>query len=123
MDTKLIIAGGREFTDYAKASAAIDKFFGENHFSGPITIISGTARGADRLGERYAYENEIDLVKYPANWRPNGVFDRGAGHKRNALMADNATHLIAFWDRTSKGTLNMINVASRKGLHVTVVDV
>ena len=42
---------------------------------------------------------------------------------RNRAMADTATHLIAFYDGKSRGTKDMIEVAKKKGLEVTVIDV
>ena len=36
-------------------------------------------------------------------------------------MADYANMLIAFWDRKSKGTNHMINIAKKAGLIVKVV--
>lgn len=37
-------------------------------------------------------------------------------------MANIANALIAFWDRKSKGTKNMINLAKKKGLQVFVAQ-
>jgi len=36
-------------------------------------------------------------------------------------MAENATHLLAFWDGVSKGTEHMINIAKRMGLKTIIV--
>jgi hypothetical protein len=41
---------------------------------------------------------------------------------RNYRMADNADALIAFWDGTSRGTANMINIARKKNLPVRVIQ-
>ncbi len=84
-----------------------------------IVIVSGTARGADRLGERYARERGYEIRQFPADWLND---EKKAGPIRNAKMADNADALIAFWDGTSRGTKNMIDTARRKGLAVRVVN-
>lgn len=121
MDIKLIVAGGREFNDYSLLKKTIRGLLFEDEFF-KIVVVSGGARGADQLGERFAREYCLEIDRYVPNWEPNGVFDRSAGFKRNAVMADNATHLLAFWDGESRGTKSMINIARRKGLSVKVVN-
>lgn len=112
---RLIIAGGRDFNGYDMLDAAMsDKGY---NFENCI-VISGTARGADKLGEEYANTHNLRLVRCPAEWNKYG---KSAGYKRNALMADIATHLLAFWDGNSRGTKHMIDLATSKGLEVTVV--
>lgn len=83
----------------------------------PTVIISGTARGADTLGEAWAKENGVPCEQYPADWKRYG---RAAGLRRNESMADNAAALVALWDGSSSGTKHMINIARKKGLLVYV---
>lgn len=85
----------------------------------PITIVSGCAGGADKLGERYAKERGYELQPMPAQWY---VYGRSAGYKRNAEMAAFATHLLAFWDRKSRGTRHMVLEANKRGLGILVYD-
>jgi len=111
---KVIIAGGRDFVDYATLCLFCDKALSgvEN-----IEIVSGTARGADKLGEKYARENEYNLSFFPADWEKYG---KSAGYKRNRAMAQYADILIAFWDGESKGTRHMIDLAYEEKLTVVV---
>ena len=81
----------------------------------PTVILSGTARGADKLGERWAAENSVRLEYYPANWDRYG---KSAGYRRNAKMAANADAMIALWDGKSRGTKHMIDIAMGAGLKV-----
>ena len=111
---RLIIAGGREFSDYPLLRSTLDHLL-QNHEH--ITIVSGAARGADKLGEAYACERNHEIAMYPADWNTHG---KSAGYKRNELMADNADWLMAFWDGQSRGTKHMIDIATRKGLQVKV---
>lgn len=115
---KVIIAGGREFSDYALLCESCDKFFCQKHQTHDIVVISGTARGADTLGERYAHERGYAVEKYPADWNRDG---KAAGPIRNAQMAKVADTLIAFWDGQSKGTANMIDQAKTRGLSIKIV--
>lgn len=114
---KVIIAGGRDFNNYALLQEYVDKFL-STYSSDSIEIVSGNARGADKLGERYAKEHNLPVKLFPANWDKYG---KRAGYLRNQEMADYANMLIAFWDRKSKGTNHMINIAKKAGLIVKVV--
>lgn len=109
---KVIIAGSRDFDDYEALKAGII----ESGF-GITEIISGGARGADALGERYAEENSLALSIFPADW---DKFGKSAGMIRNKEMADNADGLIAYWDGKSRGTKNMIDIANAKKLNVHI---
>lgn len=115
---RMIIAGGRDFQDYERLEQNFDSWM-EGVDNDNITIISGGARGADRLGERIAEEYNLDLKIYPANWETYG---KKAGYIRNQQMANNATHLLAAWDRQSRGTMHMINIAQNMGLQTLVIN-
>jgi hypothetical protein len=109
---KTIIAGSRTCNSIQQINEAVSKASWI-----PTTVISGTARGADQLGEQWAREHKIPIIKFPANWDRDG---KAAGYKRNEVMANNAEALIAIWDKTSKGTEHMINIAKRKGLKILI---
>lgn len=65
-----------------------------------IVIVSGTAKGADKLGEQYALENNFLVHRFFPDWETYG---KGAGYRRNAEMAQNADIAVIFWDGVSKG--------------------
>jgi hypothetical protein len=110
---KTIIAGSRGVTNYQFVKAFLDST------ELKITeVVSGGARGADKLGEQWAAENGVPLKIFPAQW---SIYGKGAGYIRNREMAQYADALIAFWDGKSKGTANMINEAKKQGL--TVLEV
>jgi len=113
---KLIIAGGRNFSDKRRVYKAL-KQVADKHGKDNMMVISGGATGADSLGELAAKALGIKVKRFPANWKKYG---KSAGPKRNAQMANEGTHLIAFWDGKSRGTMNMINNAKKKGLSVYV---
>jgi len=114
---KIIIAGGRNFTDEALLEKAVKYYVSEWNLQEAI-IISGAARGADTLGEKLANKYELKVEKYPADWETHG---RSAGYKRNSEMAEAGTHLIAFWDTASRGTKHMIDTAKKAGLITAIV--
>lgn len=108
---RVIIAGGRDFNDYQLLKQKCDSFLANKSRDCRVIIVSGTARGADRLGEQYANERGYQVERYPADWDRDG---NSAGPIRNAKMAENADALIAFWDGESRGTYNMIDTAVRR---------
>ena len=116
---KVIIAGGREFTDYSLLRRICDQMLSGLIANSEVTIVSGGARGVDRLGERYARERDIDLIVMNADW---DTYGKSAGYRRNQDMSHVATHLIAFWDGNSRGTKHMIDIAKKDGLLRCVFD-
>ena len=59
---RVIIAGSRSFANYEMLKANMNRLL--QNISDEISIVCGTARGADRLGEKYAKEN-TDLPEKP----------------------------------------------------------
>lgn len=121
-NVKIIIAGTRTFTDYRLLRKVLSETAGDIDKS-TIEIISGGAKGADRLGELFAERNGLKLTVIPAEWDKYG---RSAGYKRNLKMAEYAEPdgmLIAFWDEESRGTKLMIDIAEQKGLWVRVISI
>lgn len=110
---RVIIAGGRDFDDYDMLVKTMDMVL--QNITDEIQVVSGTASGADTLGERYAEERGYKIARFPADWKKYG---RAAGFNRNVEMAKNADALVAFWDGKSKGTKHMLDIAQRYGLRV-----
>lgn len=113
---RIIVAGGRTFNDYPLLSSVLGEcklYFPE------FEIVCGEARGADSLGKRWALENNVLVKSFPADW---DTFGKSAGYKRNAQMAQYATHLIAFFNGTSRGTKHMIDLADRSNLSICIVN-
>ena len=116
---KVIIAGGRDFKNYNKLKNYCDKVLRSKIEEGyEIKIVSGTANGADKLGERYAKERGYEIMRFPADWNAYG---KRAGYMRNKQMAENADACVCFWDGVSRGTKWMIEIAKEKELPLRVV--
>ena len=115
---RTIVAGSRDFDDYDMLENTMNGF--AKCISSEITVVSGTARGADRLGEMWAQKHDLRVRAFPADWNTYGA---RAGYLRNVQMAEYAEALVAFWDGESKGTKHMIDTALEKGLIVLVVRV
>lgn len=114
----LIIAGSRTITESKHVGKALT-------YAGVRTvdvdaIVSGRASGVDAIGEHIAQLNMLPVVYFPANWEDLG---KKAGHIRNKQMAEYADALIAVWDGSSRGTLNMISTMRNLGKPWFVYDV
>ncbi len=107
---KIIVAGGRSVVDYSIVKNAIVESGLEIS-----EIVSGKAKGVDAFGERFAEENNIPVVGFPAQWK---LYGRAAGPKRNEEMAKYADACIVIWDGKSKGSKSMIKNAKKHNLVV-----
>ncbi len=101
----LLIAGGRNFSDYQLLAMKAAAFIAEHCNGQTPVVISGHARGADSLGEQFAREYELPYDLFIANWDKYG---RAAGPIRNREMAEVADGAVIFWDGESRGTRSMI---------------
>lgn len=119
MKIRLIIAGDRNFNNYELLRRKCDRILSNTNMN-DVTFISGGARGADLLGERYAHQKGKTPLVFKAKWKEFGGV---AGPMRNGQMAREGTHLIAFLKPSSRGTLNMIKQAEREGLKIRVIKI
>jgi hypothetical protein len=112
----MVVCGSRTFSDYALLDASLDRLLAGR--IPDVVILSGGARGADRLVERYGRDHSLGVERFPADWARYG---RAAGPRRNEEMIATADALVAFWDGTSPGTRHAIKTARRRGIPVRVV--
>lgn len=100
---KVAVIGGREFNDYDRLKRILDLY--------PITVIvSGGAKGADSLGEKYANEKNLKKEIYHPDW---DLFGKSAGFLRNTTIIENCDMVVAFWDGASKGTKDSLDKAQK----------
>lgn len=100
-----LVVGSRNFDNYELMRGILDYLLQNKKY---VVIVSGGAKGADSLAERYANEHNYRLKVFPANWDKYG---KSAGYKRNEQMhlyisapSDKDRGVVAFWDGSSKGT-------------------
>ncbi len=117
---RVVVAGGRTFdhsnpvyrrVGYRWLDRLLEKYPN-------LELISGRARGADQLGEHWSERRNVFVHPVPAEWDRYG---KSAGYRRNAVMADMADGVLAFWDGQSRGTKHMINLAEDRNLPLTIV--
>jgi hypothetical protein len=112
---KVIVAGGRDFTDYHRMKKTLDHLFSNKS---EVIIISGMARGADNLGCKYGNEHHHHVIEIHAEWNSDG---KRAGFLRNEKMLALADAVVCFWDGKSSGTKHMIDISKAKGIPVRVI--
>ena len=130
--TTIAIIGSRTFTDQVLLTETVDRFITRNKLT-DITIVSGGAKGADRIGAEYAQYHGYKLVVHKADWKDltqpgvriksnrYGQYNANAGHYRNTLIINDADVVIAFTNG-SPGTADSIRKAQKAGKPVTVVS-
>jgi hypothetical protein len=117
---KVIIAGTRTFCTEEHYALLVQLLDGLCEIYGqPEEIVSGCARGADRLGERWAESRGINITRFPSDW---DTYGKRAGMLRNQDMGNYADTLVAFWDGESRGTKHMIDFANMRGLEVILYN-
>jgi hypothetical protein len=109
---RVVVSGSRTITEFA----LVEKAIRESGFEISV-LLSGHAKGVDRLAERWAKENGIPIETFPALWEVHGII---AGHLRNGEMVDKSEGLIAVWDGLSAGTRDIIVRAKKKDRRVFV---
>lgn len=112
---RVIVAGSRSFSDFQLAKAKLDFFLSRQE---GIVILSGGARGADQIGERYAALRGYPVERFPAEW---ARFGHAAGPIRNREMAGQADAAVVFWDGISPGSRHLISVCQSRGLPLRIV--
>jgi len=115
---KIVVAGGREFSDYELLKDKMDSLIKAKSLTHEVIIISGTAKGADMMGETYAADRQLNIMKFPAQWELHG---KSAGYKRNVHMSTVADAVVVFWDGKSKGSKHMVDISKAAGLPLRVV--
>lgn len=120
---RVIIAGSRDFEDYDLLCKKCDYYLSKKLQDPFLTVIvvSGHAKGADSLGERYAKERNLRCEVFPADWEGLG---RKAGMVRNIKMAKISNCAIVFLSAYGEniGSQNMIELAKKQGLPIRIVE-
>ncbi len=104
---KIAIIGSRTFNDFELLSNTVKSYCYNNEIL-PKIIVSGGAKGADTLAERFADENKLEMKIFYPNWE---VLGRNAYSARNTEIVEFADIVFAFWDGTSPGTKDSISKA------------
>lgn len=112
---RIAIIGSRNFNDYNLVTETLLPY------KSKITlIVSGGAKGADSLGEKWAIKNNIQTLIFPADWDKHG---KRAGFIRNEDIIKNCDGVLAFWDGGSKGTAHSLSLAEKYNKPIKIVKI
>ena len=115
MKTKILITGGRDFTDNIFIDSVLDKIYDD--YLEDIFLILGGAEGADTLAECWATHKKVDHIVLYAEWKRYGK--KRAGYIRNMAMVHESPDLaIAF--PGGVGTNMMKNIC--KSYRVEIIE-
>jgi len=126
---RVLVCGGRNFTNRALLYSTLDaiatqyKLWAEPDAYGNtlplgLVIISGGARGADRIAVDYAMVNWTGFKEFPADWKKYG---KSAGHIRNRQMLVEGKPDLVVAFPGGRGTANM--VAQARCANIPVIEV
>lgn len=100
---KIAIMGSRNFDKYDILEKTVLETF---DITSICAVVSGGARGADQLGELFAKNHNIDIIRFLPDWKTYG---KKAGMIRNNYIIESSDFVFAFWDGKSRGTLDSIS--------------
>lgn len=111
----VLVCGSR---DFPSPIAIVDRMGALAEDDPQALVLHGAARGADHQAAMDAESYGLRTEGMPADWS----LGRKAGPLRNRAMLDRKPRLvIAFWDGHSRGTLDTISEATRRGIPVEIV--
>jgi len=96
---KVVVAGGRDVTDPKLVAEAIEASGFE-----VTELVSGGARGVDKLAEAWADARGIEVSVWEADWK---AFGKAAGPMRNREMAEYGEALVLI-PTGGPGSLSML---------------
>lgn len=116
---KLAVVGSRGFKDKERLFSILSK-----NRENIKLIVSGNASGPDTFAVEWAQKYGVPYLVFPPLWHnpDTGVFDKGAGFKRNGKIIDACDEVLAFWDGESKGTSNSIEWAKKKNKPIQIIS-
>lgn len=83
-------------------------------------IVSGGARGIDKLAENIAKNKNIKITVFKPNYK---LYGKKAPLVRNSEIVDYSDYVLAFWDYKSNGTRHTILECIKKNREVKVIMV
>lgn len=114
------IVGSRGFNDYLLMKGVIlFKLRKLKKKVRDLNIISGGARGADSLAEKFASEYGLPIKVFIPEWDKKGS---SAGFDRNKEIIKESDMVFAFWDGYSTGTMHSIGLAKTYQKALIVFD-
>ncbi|QBJ94464.1 DUF2493 domain-containing protein (plasmid) [Streptomyces seoulensis] len=117
---RVLVTGSRTWTDVGAVQRALARAAEGVPAGRELVVVHGDCpRGADAMADLWARQCGATIERHAADWRPNGVFDRAAGPRRNARMVSLGADLcLAFIRDGSRGATHCADLAEKAGIPV-----
>ena len=127
---RIAIVGSRGFLDPDLVVDFVDRL------PDNTVVITGGAKGVDKIAEAAARRRGLEIVIYPAEWNNfnlslnrekkskypcRGKYNAVAGLVRNKTIVNDCDEVVAFWDGKSRGTEFTIEYAKDQKKPVKVI--
>lgn len=114
---RILVTGSRKYSDREAFDRVVRAALGQRELSG-VVMVSGAAKGLDRIAEDWAKDNGVRVERYPADW---DRYKLEAGSKRNQIMIDTGADVcLAFPMKGSIGTYDCIRRAKSAGIETVI---
>jgi len=113
---RVLVCGGRDYTDRDLVYAELDVLHAEYVFE---TVIAGGAGGADTLAIEWAQARGLATQVFAAEW---GVLGRRGSALRNARILTESRPNIVVAFPGGRETANMVRQAKAAGIWVLTLD-
>ena len=122
----LAIVVSSRFSDFMIFEEAVESWIDENGY--PDMIIVGGASGVDYMAERWADNNSIPIAVFTEEWGDSTrtLVAQGRIEAPNTLtekILNGASHILAMPSPTSKWTRIVIDLAAKRGISISIVEV
>jgi hypothetical protein len=123
---RILVTGSRDWPAPGVVWSALNDVRAELLAAGrPLVVVHGACpTGADAQTADWAvvagqFTTAVVEERHPADWRPGGILDRGAGFRRNAAMVQlGADVTLAFIKDGSRGASHTVRLAEAAGIPV-----
>lgn len=116
---KVLVCGGRDYTKYHRVLSVLEEIHKHRTIG---QIISGHARGADKLGERWAKLRKVDLRIFEVSKEEWELHGKKAGILRNQRMLEEGKPNLVVAFPGGRGTADMIERSKKAGVPVVRVE-
>lgn len=111
MKKKILIEDNIGCKNYNEAKKFIELCLSEISDKGSIEVILGTAKCVNSLGEKFAKENSLEVIRVFPDWK---MFGRGALLKQNKEMINIADMVICLLNEESEDILFTLEFAKKQ---------
>ena len=114
---RIIIAGSEKFDNYELLKSKMDTM---TKNLTKVVVISSAAKGATKLGQRWAFERmHLYVIHHP----DKGKYGTKAGKKVNDWLVGDADSIVVFGGEQEESVKDLLMKAINKGLKTRRVEV